>query len=87
MDRSQERNRMNEDSFLELMQLHKEMKNKSRNPLEFLQLTEVKYIIKDYCEQKFEDIKLRDEKRAQYLKLIVEFSDSENFNDQNFINK
>ena len=86
MDRSQERNRMNEDSFLELMQLHNQMKNKSQNPSEFLQLTEVKHIIKDYCEQKFKDTKLQDEKRARYLKLIVEFSDSENFTDQNLYN-
>ena len=72
LNRSQERNRMNEDSFIELMQLHNEMKNKSQDPSsEFLQLADVKAIIKDYCAQKFKDIKLQDKKRAQYLELIV----------------
>ena len=80
LNQSQERNKMNEDSFLELMQLHNEMKNNSQEGSKFLQMDEIKYIIKDYCEQKFKDIKLQDEKIAQYLKLIAE-SETESEND------
>ena len=71
LDRSQELNKMNEDSFLELLQLHNEMKNKSQDPSEFLQLMEVEQIINNYCKQKFDDIEIQDEKIAQYLKLIA----------------
>ena len=81
LDQSQERNRMNEDSFIDLIRLHNEMKNKSHDPSEFLKLTDVEHVIKDYCQQRFKDIKLQDEKRAQYLKLIAESEiDSENDN-------
>ena len=43
LNQSQERNKMNEDSFLKLMQLYNEMKIKS--PSEFLQMDEIKDII------------------------------------------
>ena len=80
IDQTKERNKMNENSFLELMRLHNEMKKKSQDPSEFLKFSDVKHIIKDYCEQKFKDIKLRDEKMTQYLRLISEYPDSENDN-------
>ena len=67
----EKRNRLTEDKFLKLMDIHSEAKKRSEDPDQYLQSKEISTIIKDYVQQNYEDEKIRKEKTDNYLKLSL----------------
>ena len=68
---SEKINRLSEDTFLKLMELHCEAKKKSEDPDEYLQSKVFSSIINEYMQQNFVDEKIRKEKAENYLKLLL----------------
>ena len=93
----EKRNKLDEDKFLKLMEMHYEAKKKSENPDQYLQSKEISTIIKDYVQQNYEDEKVRKEKIENYLKSLVgvnpeedsksfeEFYEDESYHDEKFL--
>ena len=92
-----QRNKMSEDTFLKLMEIHCSTKKRSENPDQYLQSKDISAIIKDYVQQNYESEKIRKEKIENFLKLLLsvnpgensknfeEFYDDESYQDENFL--